>query len=116
MTRVWVKMGPHEGGTKIPKNLQMELEMRAVTFSKRHEWYPEQQLNLRFKNQFCYVDENKRNGEKRRLGRLRYQGNDQWSIAFFTYSTEEYVPYLFESGEYLGTFEAGLKICEEGLS
>jgi hypothetical protein len=46
------------------------------------------------------------------LGRLRYFGDEnRWSLAFFTYSNEKYVPAFFNNGNDHGTPEEGFETC-----
>ena len=45
------------------------------------------------------------------LCRLRYFGKeDEWSLAFFTYSNEKYSPCVFRSGSWFGTPEEAFEI------
>ena len=45
------------------------------------------------------------------LCRLRYFGNeDEWSLAFFTYSNEKYSPCVFETGSFFGTPEQAFDV------
>jgi hypothetical protein len=107
----WV-YAPHSGGTKIPSNFHEELIKKSETFAASYAWYPDIQLKLRFKGQFCYVDTvSKKGGHIFPLCRLRYFQRG-WSLALFTYSNERYEPCIFPGGKWEGTFEAALKICE----
>ncbi|MDP2788891.1 MAG: hypothetical protein Q8O46_02455, partial [bacterium] len=45
------------------------------------------------------------------LCRLRYFGDDEeWSLAFYTYSNEKYEPCVFMNGSFYGTPEEGFDI------
>lgn len=71
-------------------------------------------LRIRFKSRFCYIDYlETANGHEAlmHLCRLRYFNKpDEWSMAFFTYSSETYEPCLFATGKWLGTPEEALDI------
>jgi hypothetical protein len=45
------------------------------------------------------------------LCRLRYFGNEEeWSLAFYTYSNERYELCVFQSGSFYGTPEEGFEV------
>jgi hypothetical protein len=69
-------------------------------------------LQLRFKNQFCYLDGAKKGEDTFPLGRLRYFGPDTLSLDFYTYSNDRYEPCMFPNGQWFGSLEDAIAICE----
>lgn len=126
--RGWV-FDPHSGGSKIPPIVQMETKRRIEAYAAQHYAGKYIRLDIRFRGQFCYIDAYKEPSvshnysppgfsheeylERLRnipihLCRLRYfKAQNQWSLAFFTYSHEKYEPCVFDSGKFLGTPEEG---------
>lgn len=41
-----------------------------------------------------------------------YEAIQEWSLAFYAYSSESYKPCLLESGKWFGTLEQAIKPCE----
>lgn len=83
-----------------------------MAHAQRHYASKDVRLDIRFRGSFCYVDaaaKGRRSGPMH-LCRLRYCGQDQWSVAFFAYSSERYEPCAFESGSLFGTPEEGLDV------
>lgn len=109
----WV-YDPQNGGCKIPSCEHEKICKQAEAFARTRPWYPQIRLQLRFRNQFCYVGtvEQKRKGCVMPLCRLRYFREDRWSLAFFTYSNERYEPCIFSDGEWISTLEAAIELCE----
>lgn len=131
--KVWMK-DPHSEGVKIPKNIQEQIRKRIEEYASKNYAGRYKRLNIRFKGVFCYIDAFqepdepsesllKITGETRKeylmrlsktpthLCRLRYFGNDEeWSLAFYTYSNEKYEPCIFASGNFYGTLEEGFDI------
>lgn len=108
----WV-YDPHSGGTKIPPAQHDTLRRQAAAFAKTRPWFSEYELVLRFKNQFCYLDAMNREDKKPfPIGRLRYFTTRGWSLAFYTYSNERYEPCIFPSGQWEGTLEEAISVCE----
>lgn len=108
---------PHSGGVKIPLKLHEEICKRAERYACTRPWYPKIRLKIRFKNQFCYVDTIEEDGGRFfPLCRLRYFHDDCWSLSLFTYSHERYEPCIFPSGEWEGTMEEALKVCDPFIS
>jgi hypothetical protein len=129
--RTWTR-DPHSGGVKIPDALQDETKGRLLAHAEKHYAGTYSRLEIRFHNQFCYVDayqepeagaspspgsgetgaaylERLRNTPTH-LCRLRYCGQDQWSVAFYTYSHEKYEPCIMDNGSFHGTPEDGLDV------
>jgi hypothetical protein len=129
MTAIWVR-NPHAGGVKIPDALQRETERRLLTHAANTYAGRYARLGIWFRGPFCYVDAYQEPPAKLRappgesveqfrerlretpthLCRLRHCGQNQWSVAFFTYSHEKYEPTMFHSGGFHGTPEEGLDI------
>jgi hypothetical protein len=108
----WV-YDPHSGGIKISPELQKNIRKEAEDFARSRLWYPKVQLRLRVKGQFCYIDTiTKSDNRIFPLCRLRQKIKDRWSVANFTYSNEQYTPYVFLNGEHEGTFRDALHACE----
>ena len=108
----WV-YDPQSGGIKIPPKIHEEICMQIESFASTRLWYPKIRLQVRFKNQFCYVDTTEEgNGRILPLCRLRHFTRENWSFALFTYSNDRYEPCLFSDGKWEGTIESALQICE----
>ena len=129
----WVR-DPHSGGVKIPKGVQERTRQRIVKYAEKKYKGKFIRLDIRFRGPLCYIDAYKKPnlprgwppkdwGETRaemieRVGntpvhlcRLRYFGNeDEWSLAFFTYSNEKYSPCTFHNGSFFGTPEQAFDI------
>jgi len=107
----WV-YDPQSGGKKISLEHQEEICEQAEAFSKMRPWYSRTRLNLRFKNQFCYIDTLDLTDKKTLpLCRLRNLSRG-WSLALFTYSNERYQPCIFPDGNWEGSLEAAIELCE----
>lgn len=119
---------PNSGGKKIPPAIQAEVERRIHKVAEEHFNGRYTRLEIRFRNQFCYIDaytepsisENwplpdwpetrdeyiaRMRSTPTHLCRLCYFGDDRWGFAFFAYSSEKYELSMFPSGEFLGTPE-----------
>ena len=107
---------PQSGDQKIPPNHYDKLRQQAHAYEKTRAWYPASTLSLRFKGQFCYLDEIKEGEGAFPLARLRYLSPDRWSLALFTYSHERYEPCLFPNGEWCGSLEQAIEVCEVYLT
>jgi hypothetical protein len=130
----WVQ-DPHSGGVKIPERVQEHIRRRILAFAEANYAGKFTRLDIRFRNQFCYMDayakpyvaddfpppgfpETREEFIERlsnlptHLCRIRYFGNeDSWSFAFYTYSNEKYEPCVLDNGSFYGTpeeaFESG---------
>jgi hypothetical protein len=124
----WV-YDPHSGGTKIPPAVQERTRQRILAYAKAHYAGKYTRMDVRFRNQFCYVDAytepyvapgfpppdfpetreayiERRRNTPTHLCRLRYFGNEEsWSLAFYTYSHNTYEPSFFDNGTFHGTPE-----------
>jgi len=112
---IWVR-DPHAGGAPISDALKRETSRRLMAHAQRLYASNDVRLDLRFRGSFCYIDvcdDAAGQGQKRgtmHLCRLRYCGQDQWSVAFFAYSNERYEPCAFASGSFFGTPEEGFDL------
>ncbi len=107
----WV-YNPHVGGKKIPEDEQEEICKRAGKFSQTRPWYSGFFLQLRFRNQFCYVDGvDRKKNQPFPLCRLRYLNKNEWSLGFYSYSNDRYESCVFSDSQ-TGTLEEAIEICE----
>ena len=108
---------PQSGGNKIPVNRYETFRAQAQAFGHTRKWFPRCQLSLRFKGQFCYIDVLEQ-GETAPslLARLRYFRDNEFSMAFFTWSHERYEACVFSNGKWQGTLEQANETCEPFLS
>jgi hypothetical protein len=126
--KVWVK-DPHSGGVNIPERIKETIKNRIVGYAETHYAGKFTRIDVRFKGQFCYIDaytepfvpedyDSLLFGETREerverlrdtpihLCRLRYQGDEEeWTMAFYTYSHDKYEPSVFDHGGFFGTPE-----------
>ena len=125
---VWV-YDPHSGGVKIPAAVKQSTERRIRSYAEVQYAGKFTRLGIRFHGAFCYidaytepveppaslflsVDETREQHLERcrntplHLCRIRYFGDqEQWSMAFYTYSNEKYEPCVFDNGSFHGTPE-----------
>jgi hypothetical protein len=75
-------------------------------------------LDVRFRGALCYIDAYlEASTYPTHLVRLRFFGDEnQWTLAFFTYSHERYEVTFFPDGEDHGTPEAALDVGSVYLS
>lgn len=107
---------PQSGGNKIPVNRYETLRAQLQAFASTRRWFSKCQLSLRFKSQFCYVDMlESGETEPSPLARLRYFRENEWSMAFFTWSSERYEPCVLSNGKWQGTMEEIIETCEPFL-
>jgi hypothetical protein len=127
----WVR-DPHSGGANIPEALKSETKRRITAHAAKHYAGTYSRLDIRFRGSFCCIDayeepdpkgkpwsgsgetltayrERMRNTPTH-LYRLRYCGQNQWSVAFFTYSIERYEPCVTANGSFYGTLEDGFDV------
>lgn len=114
--KVWT-IDPQSGGIEIPKDMQLTIQERANLYERQCPWYATSgsRLVLRFKRQFCYLDMLETDGTTSPIGRLRYFGKDDWSLAFYTYSNERYQPCVYRNGKWFGTIEQAIDVCSAYL-
>jgi len=111
----WFLPSPNAGGTKIPPEQYPSIIRKANAYMVTRPRKSLVKLQLRFKNQFCYVDSLEKDGTISPLGRLRYFRDDKWAAAFYTYSNDRYELCCLPNGKWFGSFEEALSICETYL-
>ena len=132
MRKVWT-YNPHTGGVKIRPADQVPIRQRILAHANKHYAGKFIRLDIRFRGALCYIDAYKEpyppdkamlkaRGETREeylefmrnlpthLCRLRHLRDEEWSVAFFTYSHERYEPCVFHDGSWTGTVEDGFEI------
>lgn len=126
--KIWV-YDPQSGGEKIPDAIKPRIRQRILDHAERHYAGKYNRIDVRFRGHFCYIDaytepyvpkdydpalfEESREEHIERLRnipthlcRLRYFGDEnRWSMAFYTYSQEQYEPSVFNNGTWEGTPE-----------
>ncbi len=103
---------PQSGGVKIPPQSRPVIVSQAEAYARTRPWWVKFQIKLRFKGQFCYLDACEAGEMPFPIGRLRYFNQNEWSLAFYAYSSMSYQPCVFNSGKMLGTIEEGIAACE----
>lgn len=129
----WSRM-PDSGGRKIPESVKISTEKRIRDYLETEFAGHFTRLDIRFRNQFCYVDaytepdltpgwppadwpesreeyvERLRNTPTH-LCRLRYFGDmEHWGFAFYTYSHERYELSIFPTGQFYGPPEPAVHV------
>ena len=128
MTKIWTK-DPHSGGVTIPERMKESVKNRIERYAEKNYSGKYTRIEVRFKGYFCYVDaytepfvpedydpqlfrESREERIERlrntpiHLCRLRYKGDEeQWTMAFYTYSHNKYEPSVFDHGGFYGTPE-----------
>lgn len=125
---------PDSGGTRIPDAVKHRTGARIRSFAEQHFAGRYTRFDVRFRNQFCYVDafqepeltpnwppagwpETREEYVERlratpvKLCRLRYFGDEnRWGFAFFTYSNERYELSMFPTGDFFGPPEDAFEV------
>jgi hypothetical protein len=123
---------PHSGGVKITDALKRETETRIRAHAEKHYAGTFARLDVRFRGALCYIDayqepdpdsrpmpssgeslEEYRERQRtfpHHLCRLRYCDQEEWSVAFYTYSHMKYEPSFFANGTFYGTPEEGFDV------
>jgi len=130
--KMWV-FDPHTGGKPIPPGAQERTRERILAHAVAHYSGAFTRLNVSFRGKFCYIDAYMELGTPSdeqlslleetleeyqarlrdapvHLCRLRYFVEDEWSVAFYTYSSEKHEPTVFDNGAFLGTPEQGFDV------
>ncbi len=126
--KTWV-FDPDSGGVRIPDTVKRQVEQRIRSYAEQHFAGRYTRLDIRFRNQFCYIDaytepepirpgwpppdwpetaeqmQERLRNTPTHLCRLRYFGDDRWGFAFYTYSNERYELSVFPNGEFFGPVE-----------
>ena len=108
-------LDPQSGGNKIPPIMYENIVTQINSYAAMRPWASKYQLKARFRGYFCYLDAVEEDGTIFPIGRLRYFSMGSWSLAFYTYSNERYEPCLFASGNWFGSIEEAIDICESYL-
>jgi hypothetical protein len=124
---------PKSGGIKIPPAVQADVEKRIQAVAEKEFKGQYTRLEVRFKNQFCYIDaytepvltdswppanwsETREEYAERlrntpvHLCRLRYFGADQRGFAFYTYSHDKYELSMYDDGQFIALPEQAFYI------
>ena len=133
MGKIWA-YDPQRGGCVISKPVKHRVTHRILTHAENRYAGRYNDIDIRFRGQFCYIDaymepyvpknfNSDLFGESREehierlrntpthLCRLRYFGDEnRWSMAFFTYSHEQYEPCVFSNGSWYGTPEEAFDV------
>jgi hypothetical protein len=108
--KVWT-FDPQSGGRRVPPGERTGIIERAEAYAKQQPWHQKFTLQLRFQGNFCYLSAREAGQEAHMpIGRLRYFRENEWSLAFYTYSNEKYMP-CFIGGKDFGTIEECIEIC-----
>jgi len=123
----------YTGGVEIPPLVQEQTRRCIQDYAQKHYSDKFLRLEIRFRGPCCYIDAYRvpvipkgwppKNWEVTRqeylerlrnspihLCRLRYFSEDRWSLAFYTYSNEKYMPSVFRNGNFFGMAEEGFDI------
>ena len=109
----WYPPDPHEGGSKIPSDQYDDIIKQVNAYSAKQSWSSYYKIQVRFRGQFCYIDTISENDNRIfAVCRLRQKIEGRWSLANFTYSNDQYMPYIFSNGKHEGTIKDALYSCE----
>lgn len=128
---------PNSGGVKIKESVKDRTKERIIKYAETNLVGRYTRLDIRFRNQFCYVDAytepelpdnwppadfpetreeylERLRSTPHHLFRLRYFGDDeQWGLSFYSYSNNKYELSVFPSGDFFGALEEALKTAAE---
>lgn len=107
--KVW-NIDPQGGGIRIPPNSYPAIVAQVSAYEAQKPWYGKFKLQTRFRGVFCYLDAVENDGAPFPIGRLRYFGPNEWSMAFYTYSNEKYEPCIFPGGTWFGSIERAIDV------
>src|SRR2546425_6468515 len=95
----WV-YSPHSGGQKPKPDVQERIRDRILQHAAKNYAGKYDRIDVRFRGALCYVDAyTESSPHPTHLVRLRYNGNENsMTVAFYTYSHEEYEPTFFDDG------------------
>lgn len=124
---------PHSGGIKIPDKIKEITKQRILKYAQKHYAGKFIRLDVRFRNQFCYIDAyvephvpddfppadypesrdeyiERRRNTPTQLCRIRHFSENRWSVAYYSYSKMKYDPCVFDNGSFEGTPEEGFEV------
>jgi hypothetical protein len=103
---------PHLDGEKIPEPVKERTRARILAHATEHYAGKFTRLEVRFRGAFCYIDafEEPHLGEDFSPPDWPETREQRWTLAFYTYSNEKYVPCLFGNGKDHGTPEQGFDV------
>ena len=124
---------PHSGGVKISEKVKTRTRQRILAYAEKHYHGKYIRLDIRFRNQFCYIDAyieptladdfpppgwhetreealERMRKKRMHLCRLRHFSKDRWSVAYYSYGKMAYRPSVFDNGTFEGTPEEGFEV------
>jgi len=127
---------PDSGGVKITDTVKSHLKNRITKYAEKNLAGRYTKLDIRFRGKFCYVDAYTEPEEPRQdwpadfpetrekyiermrntpthLCRLRYYGDDEWGISFYSYAQNKYETSVFPNGKFFGTPELAMEASAE---
>lgn len=111
----WVKVPENE---ILTPTIQEQTRQRLLAHAAKILPEKASQIRIGFRGDFCYIDADEGDGSPpTHLCRLRWEGDiNRWTLAFYTYSNEQYQPCVFASGNAEGTPEEALAVGAVYLS
>jgi len=133
MPKGQAKPDPHTGSRPIPESVQSAVRLRVLNHAQAHYAGKYRRIDVRFHGAMCYIDayqepapgsegvaaltgetpaefaERMRNTPVH-LVRLRHFDENQWGMAFYTYSHERYEPCFYPNGRVFGTVEQAFDV------
>ena len=92
----------------IPDSTKSSVRLRLVS-RQRERWPQLQDVQVRFRSGFAYVDAGMPEDDIWLLCRLRYGGYvNEWGFAFYAASSEKYEDSMLPSGAFSGSVEDAL--------
>ena len=114
---VW-QFSPHTGGRPVPDTVRRATTATIRDHAERNFAGRFNEIDVRFRAQFCYVDACLEPEElpaarpnALQLCRLRFLGPDRWSLAIYSYAHDRYDPSVFADGEFIGRAEDGFDLA-----
>ncbi len=126
---------PDRGGVKMNETAKQEVKNRIIKCAEKNFAERYTKLDIQFRDKFCYIDAytepevpeewpdefpetRDEHIERMRktpihLCRLRYYGDDEWGIAFYSYAHEGYETSVFPNGNFFGTPEDAVMASAE---
>ena len=126
---------PDSGGVKITDAVKAQLKNRITKYAEENLAGRYTKLDIRFRDKFCYVDAytepdvpdewpdsfpetREEHIERMRktpthLCRLRYYGDKEWGLAFYSYAHDKYETSVFPNGKFFDTPELAMEASAE---